>query len=47
MNRICRYLIEKGANVAAVNNDGELPLDIAEINAMEQLLQEEVDKRGQ
>ncbi|CAG0919150.1 unnamed protein product [Notodromas monacha] len=43
---IASYLIEKGANVAAVNNDGELPLDIAEINAMEQLLQDEVDRQG-
>jgi len=41
-----RYLIEHGANVAAVNNDGELPVDIAESDAMEDLLQEHIDAKG-
>ncbi|XP_063909989.1 protein phosphatase 1 regulatory subunit 12B isoform X4 [Zophobas morio] len=43
---IAKYLIEKGANVAAVNNDGELPIDIAECQKMEDLLNEEIKKRG-
>lgn len=43
---IAKYLIENGANVAAVNCDGELPLDIAESEEMEELLQAEIDERG-
>lgn len=43
---IAKYLIEKGASVAAVNNDGEIPLDIAECQKMEDLLREEIEKRG-
>lgn len=43
---IAKYLIEKGANVAAVNNDGELAVDIAECQKMEDLLNEEIKKRG-
>lgn len=42
----CRYLIDKGANVAAVNIDGELPIDISEGDDMEQLLQEEMERNG-
>lgn len=41
-----RYLIEHAANVAAVNNDGELPLDIAESDEMEELLQEHIIAKG-
>ncbi|XP_076271707.1 protein phosphatase 1 regulatory subunit 12B-like isoform X21 [Rhynchophorus ferrugineus] len=43
---IAKFLIEKGANVAAVNNDGELALDITESQKMEDLLREEIRKRG-
>lgn len=43
---IAKYLIEHGSSVAAVNNDGELPLDIAECKSMEDLLQAEIDIRG-
>ncbi|XP_044270885.1 protein phosphatase 1 regulatory subunit 12A isoform X7 [Tribolium madens] len=43
---IAKYLIEKGANVAAVNNDGELAVDISECQKMEDLLNEEIKKRG-
>lgn len=42
----CRYLLKHGANVAAVNNDGDLAIDIAEDEEMENLLQEEMDKKG-
>ncbi|CAG5126457.1 unnamed protein product, partial [Candidula unifasciata] len=42
---IARYLINHNANVAAVNNDGDLPIDIAENDEMENLLQEEMNKR--
>lgn len=41
-----RYLIEHNADVAAVNNDGELPIDIAETEAMEELLDRETQLRG-
>lgn len=43
---IAKYLIEFGADVAAINNDGELVIDIAESDDMEDLLQKEVQKRG-
>ena len=33
----CKYLIEKGCNLAAVNNDGELALDITESDEMEDM----------
>uniref|UniRef100_A0A6P7FG12 Protein phosphatase 1 regulatory subunit 12C-like n=1 Tax=Diabrotica virgifera virgifera TaxID=50390 RepID=A0A6P7FG12_DIAVI len=42
---IAKYLIEKGAHVAAVNNDGQLALDIAESQKMEGLLREEIEDR--
>ena len=42
-----RYLIEHGANVAAVNNDGELPIDIAEGDEMEDILSEVMEARGE
>jgi hypothetical protein len=44
--KIFRYLIEHGANVAAVNNDAELPLDIAESDEMEDMLQQNINAQG-
>ncbi len=41
-----RYLIEKGADIALVNSDGELAIDLAEGEEMEQLLSEEMEKQG-
>ncbi len=41
-----RYLLEHGANVSAVNNDGELAIDISESDEMEELLQREIDRQG-
>lgn len=41
-----RYLLENGADVAAVNYDGELPVDIAESDKMEELLQKIIDEKG-
>ena len=41
-----RYLIEQGCNLAAVNNDGELALDIAESDEMEDMLQQHINKAG-
>ena len=41
-----RYLLEYQANVSAVNNDGELAIDISESDEMEELLQKEIDKQG-
>lgn len=43
---IARYLIENGADLAAVNSDGELPMDIAGTNAMTDLLQRYIDEKG-
>lgn len=42
----CRYLISQGANVGVVNSEGETPLDIAEEEAMEELLQNEINRQG-
>lgn len=41
-----RYLIDHGANVSSVNNDGELAIDISESDEMEELLQKEIEVRG-
>ncbi|CAH1389680.1 unnamed protein product [Nezara viridula] len=35
-----------GANVAAVNNDGELPVDVAESDEMEDMLQQQIEEMG-
>lgn len=43
---IFRYLLENGADVGAVNYDGELPVDIAESDAMEEMLQKAIDEKG-
>ncbi|XP_010114886.1 PREDICTED: protein phosphatase 1 regulatory subunit 12A, partial [Chlamydotis macqueenii] len=40
------YLISQGAHVGAVNSEGDTPLDIAEEEAMEELLQNEVNRQG-
>ena len=41
-----RFLIDSGANVSACNNEGELPIDLAEEDEMEELLKKEIDKQG-
>lgn len=41
-----RYLLSHGADIAAVNSDGDLPLDLAESDAMEGLLKAEIAYRG-
>lgn len=41
-----RYLISQGASVGVVNSEGETPLDIAEEEAMEELLQNEINRQG-
>ncbi|XP_023694413.1 protein phosphatase 1 regulatory subunit 12A isoform X3 [Paramormyrops kingsleyae] len=43
---IAKYLISHGANVGVVNSEGETPLDIAEEEAMEELLQNEINRQG-
>ncbi|MEE6480687.1 hypothetical protein FKM82_012650 [Ascaphus truei] len=43
---IAEYLICQGANVGVVNSEGDTPLDIAEEEAMEELLQNEVNRQG-
>jgi len=41
-----RYLLSHGANIAADNSDWDLPLDLAETDAMEALLKAEIARRG-
>ena len=41
-----RYLIENDADLSAVNNEGEVPLDLAEEEEMEEFLSDEVDNQG-
>ncbi|CAB1446833.1 unnamed protein product [Pleuronectes platessa] len=43
---IAEYLISQGANVGVVNSEGETPMDIAEEEAMEELLQNEINRQG-
>ncbi|XP_041833154.1 protein phosphatase 1 regulatory subunit 12A isoform X1 [Melanotaenia boesemani] len=43
---IAEYLIGQGTNVGVVNSEGETPLDIAEEEAMEELLQNEINRQG-
>ncbi|XP_056281252.1 protein phosphatase 1 regulatory subunit 12A isoform X3 [Pseudoliparis swirei] len=43
---IAQYLIAQGASVGGVNSEGETPLDIAEEEAMEELLQNEINRQG-
>lgn len=43
---IAKYLIEHGGNVAAVNHDGQLAVDIAESDEMEDLLKAEIKEQG-
>lgn len=43
---IARYLIESGANLAAVSSDGELVVDLADNDHMETLLQKSIDEQG-
>ncbi|XP_061523628.1 protein phosphatase 1 regulatory subunit 12A isoform X2 [Phycodurus eques] len=43
---IAEYLIGHGASVGVVNSEGETPLDIAEEEAMEELLQNEINRQG-
>jgi len=41
-----RYLIEKGARLEAVNNDGELAFDLADGSDMENLLSDTMETQG-
>ena len=43
---VYRFLIDNRCNVAAVNNEGEIPLDLAEEEDMEEFLQEVIEKKG-
>ena len=43
---IAKFLLDHGANVSSVNNDGELAIDISESDEMEELLQKEIEQRG-
>ncbi|KAJ6642028.1 Protein phosphatase 1 regulatory subunit 12B, partial [Pseudolycoriella hygida] len=43
---IATYLIENGADLAAVSGDGELAIDVAESNRMEEILQKYINEKG-
>ncbi|CAH2277955.1 phosphatase 1 regulatory subunit 12A isoform X3 [Pelobates cultripes] len=43
---IAEYLISRGANVGAVNSEGDTPLDIAEEEPMQELLKNEINRQG-
>uniref|UniRef100_A0A3P9HIP9 Protein phosphatase 1 regulatory subunit n=1 Tax=Oryzias latipes TaxID=8090 RepID=A0A3P9HIP9_ORYLA len=43
---IAEYLISQGASVGVVNSEGETPLDIAEEEAMGELLKNEINRQG-
>lgn len=43
---IARYLIESGADLAAINSDAELAIDLAASSSMEDLLQRHTDEQG-
>lgn len=43
---IARFLIESGANLAAVSSDGELVVDLAENDSMKTLLQMSIHEQG-
>lgn len=43
---IAKYLIDNGANIAAVNCEGDLAVDIAESDEMERMLQSEINEQG-
>lgn len=38
--------MEKGANVALANNEGELPLDLAEEEDVKQYLEKAIESQG-
>ena len=41
-----RILIDRGADLSAVNNEGEVPLDLAEEEDMEDFISEEIEARS-
>lgn len=43
---IARFLVENGSDLASVNSDGELPIDIAASSAMADLLQKFINEYG-
>lgn len=43
---IARFLLCHDANLSAVNNEGELPVDIAEAGPMKNFLHDEIQKQG-
>ncbi|XP_052873601.1 protein phosphatase 1 regulatory subunit 12A [Anopheles cruzii] len=43
---IARYLIENGADLAAINSDGELAVDLANSDAMEDMIQHHNEEQG-
>lgn len=43
---IVNFLIENGADLAAVSGDGELAIDVAESTRMEEMLQKHINEKG-
>jgi len=44
---VFRYLIDHGARLDAVNNDGDLPIDVADGKKLKFFLSDLMDKRGE
>ena len=42
----CRFLVDNGANVVAVNSEGEIAVDLAEEDDMREYLEDEIRKQG-
>lgn len=43
---IVRFLLDKNADPALLNNDGELPVDLAETDEMRSVIESEIRRRG-
>lgn len=43
---IARYLIENGADLASINSDGDLPVDLVGSNEMRELIQKHINEQG-
>lgn len=46
-NSIARYLVENGADLAAINSDGDLCIDLAASDSMEDLLQKYLEEQSE
>lgn len=44
---IARYLIENGADLASINSDGDLPIDLVSSNEMRESIQKQINEQGE